>query len=129
MVILAEELSSVDLVGWRFPRRKSAAGQRQALFTRRETELKLSQYRIQRSQLNLSPPAQRITQMRALAVREKHQMHVTHSLVSPLGSFLRMRSKTPNGPRSFVIKWLTRKVAREPRINMSQFVGFTLLLR
>jgi hypothetical protein len=53
----------------------------------------------------------------ALAVREKHQMQLIHSLAEPRppGIALRMRSKMASGPRSFVIKWLKRNVANDPK--------------
>ena len=58
----------------------------------------------------------------ALAVSEKHQMQVSHSLAEPRppGIALRMRSNTASGPRSFVIKWAIRKVANEPRRRMKK---------
>jgi hypothetical protein len=61
-------------------------------------------------------------QTRALADNEKHQMQLTHSLAEPRppGSALRMRSNTASGPRSFVIRWLSRKVANDPKIRMNQ---------
>ncbi len=42
----------------------------------------------------------------ALAVREKHQMQLIHSLAEPRppGMALRMRSNIASGPRSTVIK-------------------------
>jgi hypothetical protein len=59
-------------------------------------------------------------QISALADNEKHQMQLSHSLAEPRppGSALRNRSKTASGPRSFVIKWLTRKVANDPKTRM-----------
>ena len=52
----------------------------------------------------------------ALAVREKHQMQLIHSLAEPRppGIALRMRSNMAKGPRSMVIKWLSRNVANDP---------------
>ena len=56
----------------------------------------------------------------ALAVREKHQMQLIHSLAEPRppGIALRMRSNTASGPRSIVIKWLNRNVANDPKTRM-----------
>ena len=56
----------------------------------------------------------------ALAVREKHQMQLSHSLAEPRppGIALRKRSNTASGPRSIVIKWLNRNVANDPKTRM-----------
>src|SRR3977135_2892338 len=63
-------------------------------------------------------------QTSALAVKEKHQMQVIHSRTEPRppGMALRIRSNTAAGPRSFVIKWLRRKVANDPKTKMSQVI-------
>src|ERR1700730_8636654 len=65
-------------------------------------------------------------QTSALAVKEKHQMQVIHSRTEPRppGMALRIRSKTASGPRSFVIKWLKRKVANDPKTKMNQLTSF-----
>jgi hypothetical protein len=61
-------------------------------------------------------------QTSALAEREKQKMQLSHSLAEPRppGITLRRRSKTANGPRSFVIRWLNLKVASDPKIKVSQ---------
>jgi hypothetical protein len=59
-------------------------------------------------------------QISALAVHEKQQMQLSHSLAEPRppGIRLRMRSNTASGPRSFVNKWLSRNVANDPKTKM-----------
>lgn len=61
----------------------------------------------------------------ALAVREKHQMQLIHSLAEPrpLGIMLRMRSNMANGPRSTVTKWLRRNVANDPKMRIRKGVN------
>ena len=61
--------------------------------------------------------------MSALAVREKHQMQFTNSRGEPRppGIVLRKRSKMASGPRSFVTRWLNRKVANDPKARTNQF--------
>src|SRR3977135_4067307 len=63
-------------------------------------------------------------QTSALAVKEKHQIQLIHSRTEPRppGMALRMRSSAAPGPRSFVIKWLSRKVANDPKTKMSQVI-------
>src|ERR1700704_716806 len=58
----------------------------------------------------------------ALAVKEKHQIQLIHSRTEPRppGMALRIRSNTAAGPRSFVIKWLSRNVASDPKTKMNQ---------
>jgi hypothetical protein len=89
----------------------------QALLTKSEIELKLSQCRIQYVQSKRRPPTHRTKQTSALAVREKHQMQFTHSRAEPRppGSALRKRSKMASGPRSLVMRWLKRNVANDPK--------------
>ena len=73
-------------------------------------------------QLRFRPPHQRIKQTSALAEREKQKMQLSHSLAEPrpAGIALRRRSKTASGPRSFAIRWLSLKVASDPRTKMNQ---------
>ena len=86
------------------------------------TALKPSQCRAQSAQLRCRPPHQRIKQTSALAEREKQKMQLSHSLAEPrpAGIALRRRSKTASGPRSFAIRWLSLKVASDPRTKMNQ---------
>src|SRR4026208_1895186 len=90
------------------------------------TALKPSQVRIHSSQLRFVPPSQRIEQTSALAEREKQKIQLSHSLAEPRppGIALRRRSKTANGPRSFVNRWLNLKVANDPRMKRSQRICF-----
>jgi len=78
----------------------------QALLTKSEIELKLSQCKIQYVQFRRRPPNQKSKQTSALAVREKHQMQFTNSRGEPRppGIALRKRSKMASGPRSFVTR-------------------------
>jgi hypothetical protein len=86
------------------------------------TALKPSQVRIHSSQLRFVPSSQRIEQTSALAEREKQKIQLSHSLAEPRppGIALRRRSKTANGPRSFVNRWLNLKVASDPRTKRNQ---------
>ena len=86
------------------------------------TALKASQCRAHSAQLRFRPPHQRIKQTSALAEREKQKMQLSHSLAEPRppGIALRSRSKTANGPCSFAIRWLSLKVASDPRTKMNQ---------
>src|SRR4029453_11463468 len=86
------------------------------------TALKLSQVRIHSSQWRFIPPSHNTKQTSALAEREKQKMQLSHSLAEPRppGIALRRRSKTANGPRSFVNRWLNLKVANDPRTRRNQ---------
>src|SRR6266480_6533119 len=86
------------------------------------TALKASQCRAHSVQLRFRPPHQRIKQTSALAEREKQKMQLSHSLAEPRppGIALRSRSKTANGPCSFAIRWLSLKVASDPKTKMNQ---------
>ena len=86
------------------------------------TALKASQCRAHSAQLRFRPPNQRIKQTSALAEREKQKMQLSHSLAEPRppGIALRSRSKTANGPCSFAIRWLSLKVASDPRTKINQ---------
>jgi hypothetical protein len=90
------------------------------------TALKLSQVRTHSSQLRLTPPSQRTRQTSALAEREKQKIQLSHSFAEPRppGIALRRRSKTASGPRSFVNRWLSLKVARDPRMKRNQRICF-----
>src|SRR5437762_8833050 len=89
------------------------------------TALKASQCRAHTVQLRFRPPHQRIKQTSALAEREKQKIQLSHSLAEPRppGIALRRRSKTANGPRSFVNRWLSLKVASDPRMKENQRIG------
>src|ERR1044071_8843610 len=60
----------------------------------------------------------------ALADREKQKIQLSHSLAEPRppGIALRRRSKTANGPCSFVNKWLSLKVASDPKMKRNQCI-------
>lgn len=90
------------------------------------TALKLSQVRTHSPQLRFVPPSQRTKQTSALAAREKQKIQLSHSFAEPRppGIALRRRSKTANGPRSFVNRWLNLKVASDPRMKRSQRICF-----
>ncbi len=53
----------------------------------------------------------------ALAVSEKHQMQLTHSLAEPRppGMALRNRSNMASAPRSLAMRWPNRNVASDPK--------------
>jgi hypothetical protein len=86
------------------------------------TALKPSQFRTHSSQLRFIPASPRIKQTSALAEREKQKIQLSHSLAEPRppGIALRRRSKTVNGPRSFVTRWLNLKVASDPKMKVNQ---------
>ena len=87
---------------------------------------KTSQVRIHSSQWRFIPPSHSAKQTSALAEREKQKIQLSHSLAEPRppGSALRRRSKTAHGPRSFVNRWLSLKVASDPRMKTNQPIGF-----
>ena len=89
------------------------------------TALKLSQLKTHSPQLRFIPTSQRIKQTSALAEREKQKIQLSHSLAEPrpAGIASRRRSKTANGPRSFVKRWLSLKVANDPRMKENQRIA------
>ena len=89
------------------------------------TALKLSQVRTHSTQLRFIPPSHRARQTNALAEREKQKIQLSHSLAEPRppGIALRRRSKAANGPLSFVNRWLSLKVASDPRMKKDQRIG------
>jgi hypothetical protein len=89
------------------------------------TALKLSQLRIHSSQWRFIPPNHSAKQTSALAEREKQKIQLSHSLAEPRppGIALRRRSKTAHGPRSFENRWLSLKVASDPRMKENHRIG------
>jgi len=66
----------------------------------------------------------------ALVESEKHQMQVTHSLSEPRppGIAFRKRSNNAKGPRSLVMRWLSRNVASDPSTNTNQVIIVTFVI-